>query len=86
MIAKKAPSYSDIRKREIAENAIAKVRAVEVDSVASASYFMIIPSAEIIVTTERRVNIDWDRDGNIVGIELLDILAPPSTSDKGEDT
>lgn len=77
MIAKKIPTYSDIRKTEIGDRAIANVRAVEVDPVASAGYFMIMPSAEIVVTTERRVNIDWDRDGNIIGIELLDILAPP---------
>lgn len=79
----KPMTYSEIRKREIAESAIKNVREVEIDLIAGAGYFMIMPSAEIIATTERRVNIDWDADGNIIGIELLD-LVPPSTSDMKE--
>lgn len=76
MIAKKIPTYNDIRRTEIRESAIANVREVEIDPVAGAGYFMIMPSAKIIATTERRVNIDWDVDGNIIGIELLDLIPP----------
>jgi uncharacterized protein YuzE len=78
VIARKIPlNYDMIRKAEIGERALANVREVEFDPDASAGYFMIMPSATIVATTERRVNIDWDVDGNIIGIELLDILAPP---------
>lgn len=86
MIARRAPmTYDEIRKREITETLLTtNVREVEVDPVAGVSYFMIMPSAKIVATLEHRVNIDWDEDGNIIGIELLDLI-PPSTSDKGED-
>lgn len=71
------PSYHEIRSREIVETMTTKtVREVEVDPVAGAGYYMVMPSATIVATTERRVNIDWDQDGNLVGIELLDIMPP----------
>jgi len=70
-------TYDQIRKRQITETMLTKnIREVEFDPTAGAAYFMITPSATIVATTERRVNIDWDGDGNIVGIELLDVIPP----------
>ena len=74
-------SYHQIRKREIAEMRITDIRNVEIDPDAGAGYFIVMPSASIVATTERRVNIVLDVDGNIIGIELLDVVPPP-TSDR----
>lgn len=70
-------TYHEVRAREIVAQTRTHVREIEIDTVAGAGYYMVMPNATIVATTERRVNIDWDQDGNLVGIELLDILAPP---------
>lgn len=72
------PTYDEVRKREIVDAATAQIRAVTIDPAANAGYFMLLPGSKIVATTERRVNIDWDAHGGIVGIELLDVTAPPN--------